>query len=57
MAAAGDGFDAEHRVYRPGADEGFEVVPEGYWRRRVTGRGIELLVACHDLATPRRSTT
>ena len=51
-AAAGDGFDAEHRVYRPGADEGFEVMPEGDGRWRVTGRGIELLVARHDLANP-----
>ena len=43
---------AEHRVYRPGADEGFEVMPEGDGRWRVTGRGIELLVARHDLANP-----
>ncbi len=47
---AADGeFDAEHRVYRPGEDEGFEVEPEGEGRWRVTGRGIELLVARHDL--------
>jgi GTP-binding protein len=42
-------FEAEHRVYRPGADEGFEVVPERKGRFRVTGRGIELLIARHDL--------
>jgi GTPase len=42
-------FDSEHRVYRPGEDEGFEVVPEGDGRFRVTGRGIELLIARHDL--------
>ncbi len=45
-------FEAEHRVYRPGEDEGFEVDPEGDGRWRVTGRGIELLVARHDLANP-----
>src|SRR5262249_17314211 len=32
---------AEHRVYRPGEDEGFEVTPEGDGRWRVEGRGIE----------------
>ena len=51
-AAAADGFDAEHRVYRPGEGEGFEVEPDGEGRWRVTGRGIELLVARHDLANP-----
>jgi GTP-binding protein len=50
-AAAGE-FEAEHRVYRPGEDQGFEVVPEGEARFRVTGRGIELLIARHDLANP-----
>ena len=52
QAAAEGGFDAEHRVYRPGEDEGFEVGSEGDGRWRVTGRGIELLVARHDLANP-----
>ncbi|MGZ5356482.1 MAG: Obg family GTPase CgtA [Solirubrobacterales bacterium] len=42
----------EHRVYRPGADEGFEVVPEGEGRWRITGRGIELLIARHDTSNP-----
>ena len=51
-AAAADGFDAEHRVYRPGEGEGFEVEPDGEGRWRVSGRGIELLVARHDLANP-----
>jgi GTP-binding protein len=52
-AAAGDGeFDAEHRVYRPGEEEGFDVMPEGDGRFRVAGRGIELLVARHDLENP-----
>jgi GTPase len=45
-------FEAEHRVYRPGEDEGFEVVPEGEGRFRVAGRGIELLIARHDLDNP-----
>jgi GTP-binding protein len=45
-------FDAEHRVYRPGEEEGFDVVPDGEGRFRVTGRGIELLVARHDLENP-----
>jgi GTPase len=45
-------FEAEHRVYRPGEQEGFEVVPEGDGRFRVTGRGIELLMARHDLQNP-----
>jgi GTP-binding protein len=45
-------FEADHRVYRPGEEEGFEVVPEGDGRFRVTGRGIELLIARHDLDNP-----
>jgi GTPase len=41
-------FEAEHMTYRPAADQGFEVVRENEaWR--VEGRGIELLVARHDL--------
>ena len=49
--AGGDGgFEAEHRVYRPGTDEGFDVEPEGDGRWRVRGRGIELLVERHDLS-------
>ena len=50
--AAAEEFDAEHRVYRPGEEEGFDVVPDGDGRFRVTGRGIELLVARHDLENP-----
>ena len=39
----------EHRTYRPGADEGFDVErEEGAFR--VTGRGIELLVGRHDIS-------
>jgi GTPase len=45
-------FEAEHRVYRPGADEGFDVIREGEGRFRVAGRGIELLIARHDLTNP-----
>jgi GTPase len=45
-------YEAEHRVYRPGEDEGFEVIAEGDRRFRVTGRGIELLIARHDLENP-----
>jgi GTPase len=44
-----DEFEAEHMTYRPAADQGFEVVRENEaWR--VEGRGIELLVARHDLS-------
>ncbi len=45
-------FEAEHRTYRPGEDEGFDVESAGDGVFRVTGRGIELLVARHDLANP-----
>jgi GTP-binding protein len=45
-------FETEHRLYRPGEDEGFDVVEEGDRRFRVTGRGIELLIARHDLENP-----
>jgi len=49
-AADGEGFEVEHRVYRPGEDEGFEVEAAGEGRWRVRGRGIEMLFARHDLA-------
>jgi GTPase len=45
-------FEAEHRVYRPGEEEGFGVVPAGEGRWRVSGRGIEMLIARHDLENP-----
>jgi GTPase len=54
-AAAGapsEEFEVEHRVYRPGEEEGFDVLPDGDGRFRVTGRGIELLIARHDLDNP-----
>src|SRR3954452_5344429 len=40
---------AEHRVYRPGAAEGFDVEQAGPGAFRVTGRGVERLVARHDV--------
>jgi GTP-binding protein len=42
-------FEAEHATYRPAGEQGFDVVREGE-AFRVNGRGIELLVARHDLA-------
>ncbi|HEX5821081.1 MAG TPA: GTPase ObgE [Solirubrobacterales bacterium] len=52
VAVDAEEFDAEHRLYRPGDEEGFDVTPEGDGRFRVTGRGIELLIARHDLENP-----
>ncbi len=45
-------FEAEHIVYRPAGDQGFDVerVADGVFQ--VRGRGIELLVRRHDLANP-----
>jgi Obg family GTPase CgtA-like protein len=48
--AAGTG--AGHMIYRPGEDEGFEVVADGPGKWRIEGRGIELLFARHDLSNP-----
>ena len=48
--AAGAG--AGHMIYRPGEDEGFEVVADGAGKWRIEGRGIELLFARHDLSNP-----
>jgi GTP-binding protein len=42
-------FEVDHRVYRPGEEDGFDVVREGDGRFRVAGRGIEMLIARHDL--------
>ncbi len=42
-------FEAEHIVYAPAGDGGFEVVREDH-AFRVAGRGIELLVERHDLS-------
>ncbi len=44
-----EGFEAEHRVYRPAGEGGYDVVTEGARAFRVTGRGVELLVERHDL--------
>jgi GTP-binding protein len=40
---------AEHRVYRPGSDDGFRVERTGERAYRVTGKGVERLLARHDL--------
>jgi GTPase len=40
---------ATHRVYRPGADDAFEAERTGPGAYRVTGRGIERLIARHDM--------
>lgn len=47
-----EGFETEHRVYRPSPESGYEVaeVEEGVFE--VEGRGVEMLVARHDLANP-----
>ena len=43
------GVVIEHMTYRPAGEQGFDVVREGD-AFRVHGRGIELLVARHDLS-------
>ena len=50
--AADPEFEAEHIVYRPEGQQGFDVerVTEGVFE--VRGRGIELLVRRHDLENP-----
>jgi GTP-binding protein len=45
------GAEVEHRVYTPGAGEGFDIVREGE-AFRVTGKGIEMLAGRHDLSNP-----
>jgi GTPase len=40
---------AEHRVYRPGADDGYRVERTGDGFFRVSGRGIERLIERHDV--------
>ncbi len=51
-AGADPEFEAEHIVYRPEGQQGFDVerVTEGVFE--VRGRGIELLVRRHDLENP-----
>ena len=50
-APTSDGTDglAEHRVFRPAADRGYRVERLGEHRWRVTGAGIERLLARYDL--------
>jgi len=48
-AAPGATAQAEHRVYRPGAGDGFQVERTGERAFRVSGRGVERLLARHDL--------
>jgi GTPase len=40
---------AVHRVYRPGGGEGFRVARTGGSAFRVTGAGVERLIARHDM--------
>ena len=47
-AADGEAL-AEHRVFRPAADRGFRVQRIGEGSYRVSGRGVERLVARYDL--------
>ena len=42
-------YEAEHITYRPAAEQGFDVEREEDGVFRVRGRGVELLVARHDL--------
>jgi GTPase len=43
-------FEAEHRVYRPAGEGGYQVQREGEGTFRIEGRGIEMLFDRHDLA-------
>jgi GTP-binding protein len=43
-----DGFEAEHRVYRPAGEGGYWVEREDDGGFRVLGRGVELLFERHD---------
>jgi GTP-binding protein len=49
VAPAEEQAPAEHRVYRPGAEDSYRVerTPDGAYR--VSGRGIERLIARHDI--------
>jgi GTP-binding protein len=49
LAGSEPEFEAEHMVYAPAGDGGFEVVREGE-AFRVLGRGVEMLVGRHDLS-------
>lgn len=43
-----DGFEAEHRVYRPAGEGGYWVEREDDGGFRVLGRGVEMLFERHD---------
>jgi GTP-binding protein len=43
-------FEAEHRLYRPTGEGGYQVQREGDGTFRIEGRGIEMLFERHDLA-------
>jgi GTPase len=43
------GPDAEHRLYRPGADHGFRIERSGPGAFRVVGKPVDRLVARYDL--------
>ena len=45
-------FEAEHIVYRPAGDQGFDVRRADDGAYEVRGRGIELLVRRHDVENP-----
>jgi GTPase len=45
---SGEGFEAEHRVYRPAGEGGYWVEREDDGGYRVCGRGVELLFERHD---------
>jgi GTP-binding protein len=47
-AELGDGFEAEHRVYRPAGEGGYWVEREEDGGYRVLGRGVEVLFERHD---------
>jgi GTPase len=46
---SGDGFEAEHRVYRPAGEGGYWVEREDDGGFRVLGRGVEILFERHDV--------
>jgi GTP-binding protein len=45
-------FEADHMVYRPAGEQGFDVQRDDDGAFEVRGRGIELLVGRHDLENP-----
>jgi GTP-binding protein len=53
VAAGADApeFELEHMVYNPAGEQGFDVVREDE-AYRVAGRGVEMLIARHDLSNP-----